>query len=113
MEELIKILKALSDPNRVRILKMLEKKDLCVCEISAILKLANSTVSKHLSILRQAGLIYGDKEGKWVYYKLVKAPTSLYLTNLMPLIKEWLNEDAVIRYDLKNVRSVDKIIICA
>ncbi|MBN2103259.1 winged helix-turn-helix transcriptional regulator [bacterium] len=57
MKEPIIVLKALSDKNRIRILKMLEKKSLCVCEITAILGLAVSTISKHLSILKEANLI--------------------------------------------------------
>lgn len=112
MEELLKIFKALSDPNRIRIIKMLEEHDLCVCEISAILKLANSTVSKHLSILSSAGLIYGDKQGKWVYYKLAKAPSVIYLTELLPLIHNWLNEDKQIRYDKKTLKNISNIIKC-
>ena len=70
MRELVKVFKALSDSNRIRILKMLEVRPLCVCEITEVLKLATSTVSKHLSILRDAGYIIDQKEGKWVNYYL-------------------------------------------
>ena len=63
-------LKALGEANRIRILKMLEIRPLCVCEITAVLRLAPSTVSKHLSILREAGFIIDQKEGKWVNYCL-------------------------------------------
>ena len=56
-----KIFKALSDNSRLRILKMLQTKSLCVCEIQDILGLAASTVSKHLSILRDAGFISEEK----------------------------------------------------
>ena len=61
MRELVKIFKALSDSNRIRIIKMLQIRPLCVCEITAVLNLATSTVSKHLSILREADLIYDIK----------------------------------------------------
>ena len=64
MEELLKIFKALSDPNRIRIIKMLEEHKLCGCKMSAILKLANSTDSKHLTILSRAGIKYDNKQGK-------------------------------------------------
>src|SRR3990172_6435032 len=63
-----KIFKALSDLNRLRILKMLQTKPLCVCEITEILQLATSTVSKHLSILKEESFIIEQKEGKWVNY---------------------------------------------
>lgn len=60
------IFDALSDKSRLRIIKMLHRKLLCVCEITEILKLALSIVSKHLSILRDAGLITDEKNGKWI-----------------------------------------------
>ena len=74
MRELVKQFKALSDPNRVRIIKMLEVKPLCVCEIREILDLANSTISKHLTLLREAGFILDEKSGKWVNYRLNDEP---------------------------------------
>ena len=58
-----KIFKALSDNSRLRILKMLQSKSLCVCEVQDVLGLATSTVSKHLSVLREAGFIKEEKEG--------------------------------------------------
>ncbi len=70
MRQIIQTFKALSDANRVRILKMLQVKPFCVCEITEILNLATSTVSKHLSLLREAGFIIDEKEGKWVNYRL-------------------------------------------
>ncbi len=62
------VTKALTDENRVRMLMALHQKELCVCQITALLDLAPSTTSKHLSILRQARLIESRKHGKWVYY---------------------------------------------
>ena len=64
------IFKALSDKSRLRILKMLQRKSLCVCEITEILKLETSTASKHLSILRDAGLIIDEKDKKWINYRI-------------------------------------------
>ena len=75
MRSLIKIFKALSDQNRIRILKMLQIRSLCVCEITEVLNLATSTVSKHLSILRDADLIFDEKDGKWVNYHLNMSET--------------------------------------
>ena len=70
------ITKALSDENRVRILMALRTHSFCVCEITAFLDLSPSTTSKHLSILKQARLIEGRKDGKWVYYRLASSPQS-------------------------------------
>jgi len=112
MQELVKIFKALSEPNRIRILKMLEKRPLCVCEITSILELANSTVSQHLTALKEAGLIYADKEGKWIYYKLVKHPVTIYWKELRPLLKKWLNENEQVRKDVKELTKKNKSFIC-
>jgi DNA-binding transcriptional ArsR family regulator len=72
MREVVTIAKALSDENRVRILAILEGRELCVCQVIELLGLAPSTVSKHLSILKQARLIDGRKQGRWMYYRLAE-----------------------------------------
>jgi DNA-binding transcriptional ArsR family regulator len=76
MNELIMIARALSDPSRVRALLALQERRLCVCQINEILRFAPSTVSKHLAILKQAGLVKSSKEGRWVYYRLAGAEAS-------------------------------------
>src|SRR5215475_8250004 len=70
MRDVVTIAKALSDENRVRILAILEGRELCVCQVIELLGLAPSTVSKHLSILKHARLIDGRKHGRWMYYRL-------------------------------------------
>ena len=70
MREFMAITKALSDPNRVRILLALRRRDLCVCQITELFGLAPSTVSKHLSVLNYAGLVLSRKTERWVYYRL-------------------------------------------
>lgn len=112
MEDLITVLKALSDKNRIRILKMLERKSLCVCEITAILGLAVSTTSKHLSILKEASLIFEQKEGKWVNYHLNSATQNKYIRETLPLLKTWLKQDETIRKDLDMVNRVSRIDLC-
>lgn len=72
MKQYISIMKALSDTSRVRALCSLQEGEMCVCQLIELLQLAPSTVSKHLSILQQAGLVDSRKEGRWVYYKLPK-----------------------------------------
>lgn len=71
LENIIKILKAISDENRLRILVILnEKQNLCVCEIREIIGLSQPTISSHLRILENAGLINNSKDGKWINYRL-------------------------------------------
>lgn len=70
MTGFIETTKALADTNRVRAVLALRNRELCVCRIIELLQLAPSTVSKHLAILRQAGLIESRKEGRWMHYRL-------------------------------------------
>jgi len=106
-----KIFKALSDKNRIRIVKMLQKKSLCVCEIKDVLNLATSTVSKHLSILREAGLIVDWKDGKWINYKINPEPDSL-VSNALLYTQLQIEDDETIKNDRKLISCVDRNILC-
>lgn len=112
MRKLVKVFKALSDSNRIRILKMLEIRPLCVCEITEVLQLATSTVSKHLSILREADFIIDEKEGKWVNYYINRKQTNEYVRHLLPLIRAWLPDNEQILNDEKKVQTVDRKELC-
>lgn len=70
MTDLVNIFKALSDETRIRILKLLEQGELCVCDITAALDMVQPKVSFHLNVLKEAGLIRDRKEGRWVHYRL-------------------------------------------
>jgi DNA-binding transcriptional ArsR family regulator len=70
MKEFVAITKALADENRIRALMALRKGELCACQIIELLKLAPSTVSKHMAILKQAGLVESRKKGTWIHYRL-------------------------------------------
>ena len=70
MKEFLNITKALADENRLRMLMALRDGEVCVCQIAEWTGLALSTVSKHLSVLYQAGLVNARKEGRWMYYSL-------------------------------------------
>ena len=70
MEELLRVFKALSDETRLRIIKLLEQGELCVCDITAALDMVQPKVSFHLSSLKEAGLIKDRKQGKWIHYSL-------------------------------------------
>ncbi len=70
MKDFLNITKALADENRLRMLMALRGGEVCVCQITELMGLAMSTVSKHLSILNQAGLVSARKEGRWMFYCL-------------------------------------------
>lgn len=107
-----KTFQALSDPNRIRILKMLEVRPLCVCEITAILDLATSTVSKHLSILRDAGFIRDEKEGKWVNYSLNRNGADPQVLLLLALVQQWGENAEKVPQDRERLAGVDRYLIC-
>jgi DNA-binding transcriptional ArsR family regulator len=103
------VLKAAADPNRARVLKMLEGGDLCVCQIVAVLGLSGSTVSKHLSLLLAAGLVDERKTGRWVHFRLAEGARNEYATPLLSLVRKWLREDPVVRADAERVARVRQI----
>ena len=109
MKPFIQVMKALSDPSRVKIMKMLGAKELCVCELTALLGLAQSTVSKHLKILEDAGLVEFWKEGAWVNYRLATGKQSPYAAVMLQQVAEWLNDDPAIRDLLDQLPTVDRL----
>jgi len=103
MKSFIKVMKALSDPNRVKIIKMLQQKVMCVCELQAALRIAQSSVSKHLKILEEAGLVDFQKDGLWVNYYLADGHRSPYAASLLGNLKHWLNDDPQVAELIKKV----------
>ncbi len=93
MEQFIRVMKALSDPNRVKIVKMLTWGELCVCEIQACLGLAQPTVSKHLKILEKAGLVQKERDGLWVNHRLGDGTSSPYAATLLGNLRHWLKDN--------------------
>jgi len=106
------IFRALSEPNRLRILKALQSKTLCVCEIRSLLGLANSTVSQHLSILKDAGFILEEKDGKWVNYMINPRPSDRRISALLSSLDFWINDDTVIIDDKKKLLAINRKFIC-
>jgi len=113
IEEKTKIFKALSDPNRLRILKMLQTKSLCVCEITDVLRLATSTVSKHLSILKSSGFIIETKDGKWVNYLINPRPSDARISSVLSTLDFWISDDQMIISDKQKVQKVDRNEVCS
>lgn len=110
--ENVNVFKALSDPNRIRIMKMVVERELCMCELREILDLSNSTVSKHLTILRDAGLLLDSKDGKWVNFRLNDKSEHRFIRSVISLMKNSFDDDEAMQEDLKKVRKVDRIKIC-
>jgi len=93
MKQFLRVTKALSDPNRVRIIKLLEDRALCVCEIREVLGLAQPTVSSHMKILEEAGLVCKERQGTWMIYSQVEESDSPYARTMLSQLRTWLNDD--------------------
>ena len=97
MQDFVKVMNALSDPNRVKIVKMLQHKALCVCEIQALLQIAQPSFSKHLKVLENAGIVESFKDGLWVNYSLTDGSISPYVSSVIGNLRHWLNADPQIQ----------------
>lgn len=116
MKEFLAITKALADENRVRGLLALAGGELCVCQIIELLELAPSTVSKHMAILQDAGLVESRKQGRWIYYRLPEAPESPCARSILAVAMDCLRGDRRIREDarrIKRIRRMDRVELCA
>lgn len=112
MNRLAKTLKALSDPSRLKILKMLQRRSMCVCEVTALLGLAQPTVSRHLKTLEEAGLVGSSKRGLWVEYRLSPAEDSPYAAPLLDRLRDWLEEDPEIQAQDRLIPQVNRDNLC-
>jgi ArsR family transcriptional regulator len=116
MFEFLNITKALAEENRVRILLALEVEELCVCQIIELLELAPSTVSKHMSVLRQARLVQGRKDGRWMYYRLADEDAPAQVNEAIAWVKKSLSPSERIREDakrLKEILKIDREVLCS
>ena len=102
------VMKAVADPTRVRILKLLEPGELCVCQIIAVLALSPSTVSKHLFLLKSAGLVNDRKEKKWVHYSLDSRAQDPYAAGILRQLSSWLDTDPIIADDRARLATAKK-----
>jgi len=109
MREFMAVTKALADENRVRILVCLRGGELCVCQIIALLRLAPSTVSKHLSILRQARLIEGRKEGRWMHYRLADRDAPKAAHEAIRWVGQAVANDKVAIDDARRLKGIMKM----
>jgi ArsR family transcriptional regulator, arsenate/arsenite/antimonite-responsive transcriptional repressor len=102
-------LKAVGDPTRTRILKLLEGGGLCVCQVQAVLGLAPSTVSKHLTILKNAGLVEDRRDGKWIEYGLTDESRNPHAKPVLDLLQGALDRDPAVLADRRRLREIKAI----
>jgi ArsR family transcriptional regulator, arsenate/arsenite/antimonite-responsive transcriptional repressor len=103
--DLVYILKALADENRIRILNLLRKEELCVCDIEAVLGIKQSNASRHLTRLKVAGIIVSEKKSQWVYYRL-KDDTFVKFPFLSIIINDEVDKINVCKKDLELLEKI-------
>ena len=109
MWDFMAVTKALADENRVRMLLALQKQELCLCQIIKLVKLAPSTVSKHMSILRSAHLVDARKDGRWMYYRLAGVKSSPIVQRVIEWAWKSLAHDPQIIGDAKRLEQILKM----
>ena len=109
MRQFMAVAKALADENRIRVLLAIRGRELCVCQIIELLGLAPSTVSKHMSILRQARLVEGRKEGRWMYYRLADEDSPVEATEAIEWAFRSLSGNPEIRRDAQRLKAIVKM----
>lgn len=112
MKTFLKVMKALSDANRTRIVKLLQHQTMCVCELQGALHISQPSVSKHLKILEDAGLVTYEKDGLWVNYRLADGQASPYAASLLGNLRHWLDADPGLRELVERIPSLDRQALC-
>lgn len=93
MKEFLGVTKALSDGNRLKIIKALQHGPMFVSELQHALGIAQPTVSKHLKVLEEAGLVVSHPQGTWVRYHITKDARNPYIASILGNLRHWLEKD--------------------
>ena len=112
MKDFIKVMKALSDPNRIKIIKLLQHKTLCVCEMREALQVSQPSVSKNLKILEDAGLVDFKKDGLWVDYHLTDGSKSPYVASLLGNLRHWLEDEQTVKEIIAKIPHIHREEVC-
>lgn len=103
------VTRAIDNESRLRILLSLRDGELCLCQLIDLLELAPSTVSKHVDLLRQSGLIEMRKEGRWHFYRLAGRAASPAVREALRWILRSLQDDPVVLADAARIRGLREI----
>ena len=105
MQEIVNVFKAFSDPTRLRILLLLLHGELCVCEVEEVLGMKQSRISRHLNILRNAGLTEARFVGRWVFYSLSNPKTNPYHREVIDTLAKWAQDSDQVLLDRKKLEA--------
>ncbi len=113
MQRHLRVIKAMADENRLRILKILEANSQCVCELQEALGIVQSAVSRHLHILEDAGLITHERNGMWVDYSLVPLPSDTNARAILKAVLDGLENNPQTKNDRAKMASIRREEICS
>ena len=109
MQELIRVMKALSDETRLRILNVLLERECCVCEVMQTLDISQSRASRNLGILQDAGFLKATRDGAWVLYSVDWEAANRYATSLTKLMKDFLLSNEILIEDRERLKKTVRI----
>ena len=109
MKKIANIFKALSDDTRLRMIKLLHERELCVCELMQVLDMSQPRISRHMSVLKNAGLVEDRREGKWVHYSLRKETQGKEIKILLDAMVVMANDDAIIKADKNKLKKAVRL----
>jgi len=112
LKEFIAVTQALQNSNRVKMLKMLQHGEFCVCEIQAALGISQAGASRHLALLTEAGLVDRRKKGLWAYYCLAETPRSPYVAALLGNLRHWLETDKDVARLIQSIPGIRRQNLC-
>ena len=109
MERLANIIKPLSDETRLRVIQLLEERELCVCELIQVLNMSQPIISRHLSVLKNAGLVDDRREGKRVYYSLCNGTDNTEVKAILKAMSSLANDNPVVKQDKKDLKKAVRL----
>lgn len=101
----VEVFKALGDNNRLRIVCMLAVRELCVCEINAVLNISMSTISSHLKVLRNAGIVTSRKDGRWIIYRLDNSDS--FVEKLVKVSVDGMRGESLVAEDAEKLKVIN------
>lgn len=108
MINIVNFLKAIADETRIRIISLIKYDEICVCKLMEILDMPQSTLSHHISILKNAGIIDAEKRGKWIYYSLNKKNVNNEKQNILNALYKSISKEKIVISDLKDYKKSEK-----
>ena len=109
MREYLRVMKAAADGTRAKILKLLQHRELCVCEMQSVLKISQPSVSRHLRLLEEADLVRSEKDGMWSNFRLARPEEcNAYSRVILDHLRDWLQYDPAVSGLLQHVKTVDR-----